>query len=140
VFSILLGDAVPQELVGTTDNNFYNHYSEITTVEANWDLHTLGRWDVGANVYSFVAAKTGDRVRTSENPPLAQTYLNLSYPGVFNNKQYAPLPVPNVNLCQNGRTVLPAIKETWGCLQDKSCYHGQLEIPTGANPPACPAY
>jgi acid phosphatase len=36
VFSILLGDAVPKELVGTTDPNYYNHYSEISTVEANW--------------------------------------------------------------------------------------------------------
>jgi acid phosphatase len=36
VFSVLLGDAVPKELVGTTDDNYYNHYSEISTVEANW--------------------------------------------------------------------------------------------------------
>ena len=36
VFSILLGDVVPQSLIGTTDSNYYNHYSEISTVEANW--------------------------------------------------------------------------------------------------------
>ena len=36
VFSILLGDAVPKHLVGTTDNSYYNHYSELATVEANW--------------------------------------------------------------------------------------------------------
>jgi acid phosphatase len=36
VFSVLVGDVVPEELVGTTDSNFYNHYSEISTVEANW--------------------------------------------------------------------------------------------------------
>jgi acid phosphatase len=36
VFSVLLGDAVPAELEGTTDDNYYNHYSEISTVEANW--------------------------------------------------------------------------------------------------------
>lgn len=36
VFSILLGDAVPESTVGTTDSNYYNHYSEISTVEANW--------------------------------------------------------------------------------------------------------
>ena len=36
VFSVLLGDVVPTELEGTTDNNYYNHYSEISTVEANW--------------------------------------------------------------------------------------------------------
>jgi hypothetical protein len=26
VFSVLLGDAVPEELEGTTDENYYNHY------------------------------------------------------------------------------------------------------------------
>lgn len=139
VFSILLGDAIPQELVGTTDNNFYDHYSEISTVEANWNLHTLGRWDVGANVFSFVAAKTGDRIRTLKNPPLDQTYLNSSYPGIFNNKQYAPLPVPDCHARCNGRTVLPAIQETWGHLQGRTCYHGQLEIPSGMTPPGCDA-
>ena len=43
VFSILLGGAVPESLHGTTDKQFYNHYSDIATVEANWNLHTLGR-------------------------------------------------------------------------------------------------
>jgi acid phosphatase len=36
VFSVLLGDAVPTELEGTADGNYYNHYSEISTIEANW--------------------------------------------------------------------------------------------------------
>lgn len=36
VFSVLLGDVVPKHLIGTTDSNFYDHYSEIATVEANW--------------------------------------------------------------------------------------------------------
>merc|ERR1739838_261250 len=53
VFSIILGDAVPARMVNTTDSNFYSHYSEIATVEANWGLSTLGRWDVGANVFSL---------------------------------------------------------------------------------------
>lgn len=44
VLAILLGDAVPSKLVGTTDSAYYNHYSDIATVSANWDLHTLGRW------------------------------------------------------------------------------------------------
>ncbi|KPA35357.1 acid phosphatase [Fusarium langsethiae] len=43
ILGILLGDAVPKHLVGTTDNSFYNHYSEIATVQANWGLDTLGR-------------------------------------------------------------------------------------------------
>lgn len=44
VFSFLLGGAVPKHLAGTVDDTFYNHYSELSTVEANWGLHTLGRW------------------------------------------------------------------------------------------------
>ena len=44
VFSFLLGGAIPARSVGTVDKTFYNHYSELSTVEANWALHTLGRW------------------------------------------------------------------------------------------------
>ncbi len=62
VFTFLVGDAVAR-LVGTTDDSYYNHYSEISTVQANWGLHTLGRWDVGANVFRVVADATGDEVR-----------------------------------------------------------------------------
>lgn len=35
IFTVLLGDAMPKELVGTADGNYYNHYSELATVEAN---------------------------------------------------------------------------------------------------------
>src|ERR1700753_2283221 len=50
VFSILLGGAIPDELKGTTDDTFYNHYSTISTVSMNWGLPSLGRWDCEANV------------------------------------------------------------------------------------------
>jgi len=131
VFSVLLGDAVPSHLIGTTDTSFYNHYSEIATVEANWDLHTLGRWDVGANVFSFVAEKTGDQVRCWEGTPdQADTFLNASYPGIFNSLKFSPQPVPNSKLVVNGRTVLPLIQDEWLGQVDKSYYRGQLEIPS----------
>jgi len=131
VFSILLGDAVPADLVNTTDSNFYDHYSELATVEANWDLHTLGRWDVGANVFKFVAEKTGDEVRCWDGTPdLASTFLNASYPGIFNDDIWAKQPVPNANLVVNGRTVFPLVKELWEANVDESYYNGQLEIPT----------
>lgn len=64
VAGILLGSAIPEEYRGTNDSSFYNHYSEIASVEANWGLHTLGRWDVGANVWKFVGDKTGDVIRS----------------------------------------------------------------------------
>lgn len=136
VFSILIGDAVPKKLVGTTDNSFYNHYSEIATVEANWNLHTLGRFDVGANVFDFVAAKTKDQVKKWTGTPLNQYYFNASYAGIFNAVagKWSPQPVPDlVSLC-NGRTVLPAIKKYW---QGKkgTYYKNVLEIPDGSHPP-----
>jgi hypothetical protein len=116
VFSILLGGVVKGKEY-TSDTNFYNHYSEIATVEANWDLHTLGRWDVGANVFEIVAEKTGDEIRpnlaaTGEN---ATIFYNSSFAGVFNaDFETAPYPAPNINLVtKTGRTVLPKIKETW---------------------------
>lgn len=144
VFSILIGDSIPKKLVGTTDSNYYNHYSEISTVEANWDLYTLGRWDVGANVFSNVAAVTGDRLRpwTAANAngiPLSDYYFNASYPGIFHSKTFAPQPVPDVHSRRNERTTLPAIKKQWESQQSHNYYHGELEIPDGAHPPVYPA-
>ncbi|CZR53774.1 related to acid phosphatase Pho610 [Phialocephala subalpina] len=143
VFSVLLGDSVDPSLVGTTDSNYYNHYSEISTVEANWDLFTLGRWDVGANVFKNVAAKTGDADRTwyapnSNGVPFSDYYFNTSYSGIFNSKTWAPQPVPDCHSRREGRTTLPSIKAQWISQQDKNYYHGQLEIPDGAHPPVYP--
>ncbi|KFY72412.1 hypothetical protein V499_07458 [Pseudogymnoascus sp. VKM F-103] len=140
-FSVLLGDAIPKNLVGTTDSNFYNHYSEIATVEANWDTHTLGRYDVGANVFSNVAKHTNDKLRSwTGTPALADTTFNASYPGIFHSTTWAPQPVPNTLIKVNGRTVLPKIRKQWVSQQKKTVYCGQLEIPTSANPPkgTCP--
>lgn len=119
VFSILLGDAVPEHLKGTSDDSYYNHYSEISTVEANWDLHTLGRFDVGANVFKFVGEKTGDHVRpweaaTGSNPSI---FFNSSYAGPLNEDfERAPYEAPNVHIRSpgSGRTVLPSVVEKWG--------------------------
>jgi acid phosphatase len=138
VVGILLGDAVPAQLVGTTDDTFYNHYSEIATVQANWGLHTLGRWDVGANVFKFVAAKTGDSVRAwSGKVPLSKMFFNASYAGKLNNKNKSvPWPVPNTEVEYAGRTVLPAIGSVWGKQVDQSAYTSALEIPDGQHPEA----
>jgi len=139
VLAILLGDAIPKQLVGTIDDNFYCHYSEIATVEANWGLHTLGRWDVGANVFSFVGAKTGDHIRpwttTTESDP--SIYLNASFPGAFSDtyKPRAPIPAPNLSLVHNGRTVLPQIVQTWSKSSIGTYYSDTVEIPDGNRPP-----
>lgn len=45
IFTLALGGAVPAELKGTEDDTFYTHYSEISTVQNNWGLSSLGRGD-----------------------------------------------------------------------------------------------
>jgi acid phosphatase len=140
-FSVLLGDAVPAHLVGSTDDNFYNHYSEIATVEANWHTHTLGRYDVGANVFSIVAEHTHDKLRSWTGvPAFADVTFNASYPGIFHSTTWAPQPVPNTHIKVNGRSVLPKIKKQWEAQQALTMYCGQLEIPTSVSPPkgTCP--
>ncbi|KAL7267788.1 hypothetical protein RUND412_009610 [Rhizina undulata] len=140
VLGILLGGAVPEELHGTTDDNYYDHYSEIATVSANWNLHTLGRYDVGANVFDLVAKKTKDVVRV--NTELSSVYLNESYPGIFNTDGlWAPQPIPNTSLVINCRSVLPEVARKWGSReqQEETVYQGQLVIPSFDNPPVYPS-
>lgn len=134
VLGVLLGDALPKELIGQTDDNFYNHYSEIATVSANWDLPTLGRWDVGANVFSVVANKTGDTLRTVD---VSDRYYNYSYAGFFNqaggNQRY---PAPNLNLDNaHGRPVLQRVKDIWQGSDAPTYYEDTAKIPDGLSPP-----
>ncbi|KAI0128295.1 acid phosphatase [Xylariales sp. AK1849] len=139
ILGILIGDAVSPALVGTTDDNYYNHYSEIATVSANWDLHTLGRFDVGANVFKLVADKTGDTIREwSGDVPLEDMYFNMSYAGYWNtdggNQRY---PGPNLGSrgAPHNRTVLPSIKAAWKGNPAPVYYDFGLEIPDGLHPP-----
>ncbi|TFK33657.1 acid phosphatase [Crucibulum laeve] len=137
VRSILLGSAVPRNLIGTSDNYYYDHYSEISTMQANWGLSTLGRYDVGANVFDMVAKHTGDRLRDAD---LDATFLNGSYPGLFNSVTKAPLPIPNTKLVVNGRRVLKKVVDIWGApvLQKCTVYTGSLQIPSAGQPPVLP--
>ncbi|QIW97241.1 hypothetical protein AMS68_002759 [Peltaster fructicola] len=138
VYSILLGDAVPSDLVGTTDSKFYNHYSEISTVEANWGLHTLGRWDTGANVFSNVAAETGDVYRPYDAVTSSSetVFLNSSTPGPFNSVAANVQTYNAPNLCivspDTGRTVLPAIKKAWAN-STQTVYTDSVQIPDGSH-------
>ncbi len=141
VLSFVLGDAVPANLVGTTDSNFYNHYSEIATVEANWDLPTLGRWDVGANVFQFVAQETGDTVRAWDPSYNFDTkyFFNSSYAGPFNTAKNGPrqYAAPNLALDNSvsGRKILDSIKKTWQGSQLPTYYQDRVEVNDGLNPP-----
>ncbi|KAH7023843.1 phosphoesterase family-domain-containing protein [Ilyonectria destructans] len=139
ILAILVGDAVPKHLVGTTDNSFYNHYSEIATVQANWGLPTLGRWDVGANVFKMVGKKTGDKIRkwTSEKK-FENMFWNFSYAGYFNsdggNSRY---PAPNLDLEHtfSGRKVYGPVKEEWKKSNAPTYYKDTIELPDGLSPP-----
>jgi acid phosphatase len=135
VLGILLGDAVPGDLVGSTDSNIYTHYSELATVEANWDLHTLGRYDVGANVFSLVAEKTGDTLRNwTGSPSFDEIYFNSSYAGPLNSAP-GSWPEPNTLAVVNGRSVLPNILETWSSFSDETYYGTSVEIADEQHPP-----
>ncbi|KAF4784937.1 phosphoesterase [Colletotrichum scovillei] len=138
ILGVLLGDAIPKELIGTTDSNFYNHYSELATVEANWDLPTLGRWDVGANVYKFVADKTNSVIRQWSNTlAVPDRYFNLSYAGFFNSKTAKQYPKPNLALDENaaGRKILESIKATWKDSKAPTYYEDTVQVSDGLNPP-----
>lgn len=130
VMSIILSDILPEELVGATDDTVYTHYSTLSTVEANWDLDTLGRWDVAANVFQFVANVTGDVVRPPQIP-VGEFFLNQSYPGAFAKSKalYAPMPVPNTTLEVNGRKVFHDVVDQWGHLQECTSYDADSVVP-----------
>ncbi|KAJ7617788.1 phosphoesterase family-domain-containing protein [Roridomyces roridus] len=99
VFTLALGNAVPSHLKGTTDDTLYTHYSTISTVEANWELMSLGRQDTNptvSNVFSFVAEKTGHQnvqVPADEVPMFNLTNV-ASGPLTSNN--FVPFAAPNI--------------------------------------------
>ncbi|KAJ7602380.1 phosphoesterase family-domain-containing protein [Roridomyces roridus] len=103
-------NAVPSHLKGTKDDTLYTHYSTLSTVEANWELMSLGRQDTNpivSNVFSFIADKTGYKklhVPANEVP-----MFNLSgvVPGPLTSSRYVPFTAPNVTaLGAGGRGVL----------------------------------
>ncbi|KAG5366394.1 putative acid phosphatase [Yarrowia sp. B02] len=111
IFAVLLGGAIPEELRGTTDNTFYDHYSNIATVEANWELPHLGRHDVNANVFQFVADKLNIK---NHNVSTEGLYRNASEPGYFMDETLA-IPVPDLTgTGTSGNKILPKIAEIWG--------------------------
>ncbi|GKT45737.1 acid phosphatase [Colletotrichum spaethianum] len=142
VAGILLGSAVPSNLVGTVDSAYYNHYSELSSVQANWKLHTLGRWDVGANVWSFVGCKTGDIIRTWSTKIAGDSFINYywnqSCGGVFSNASTTShlYVAPNLNIFGGGyRTVLPAIARLWYGSRLPDYYRNIIEVPDALHPP-----
>jgi acid phosphatase len=113
--TILISDTMPASLINTTDDSFYTHYSILSTVEANWDLSHLGRWDTHANVLKYVADTTGDVIRAPD-VDLNTVFFNQSYPGAFATSLWGPMPAPNVSAVVNGRSVFHEVSEQWADL------------------------
>lgn len=109
VVSILLGGAIASNLRGTKDDTFYTHYSILSTLENNWELSNLGRYDVGANVFQFLADKTG----YVNKPAPAHIDFSKSYPGILShipNNPAIPVPPPNLKLTgAGGKGVFPQV-------------------------------
>jgi acid phosphatase len=135
IVALLLGGAVPDNLKGTKDSTFYTHYSILSTLENNWDLPNLGRYDVGPNVFQLVASQTGYM-----NYPLAnlETVNNsLSYGGFLNSdpKAYKPIPPPNLQLVgAGGQAVLASVRSAWAtAASELTPYDGSGNIYDGGN-------
>ncbi|GES59940.1 acid phosphatase [Aspergillus terreus] len=115
IYSFLLGGAVPKHLRGKQDDTFYTHYSIIASLSANWGLPSLGRWDCGANILSFLAEKTG---YVNYEVDTSNLYLNHSYPGPLSANKYStysPIwPVPLTSgKCSAGHGILKVVQDTW---------------------------
>jgi hypothetical protein len=100
VYSVLLGGAVPKNLINTTDSTYYTHYSTLSTVQANWGLGSLGRQDTNktvSNVFSFVADATGYKNVKVDATSAPQLNLTGVFPGPLNSEMYTPFTAPNMS-------------------------------------------
>jgi hypothetical protein len=133
IVSLLLGSAIPPDLKGTTDDTFYTHYSILSTVQNNWELPNLGRYDVGANVFKWVAELSG--YSQNKDPTNAATVDNsVSYPGFLNShhNKIRPIPPPNTKLVgAGGLPVLDSIQKIWGTDSELTPYDGSGNVVDG---------
>ncbi|KAH9893682.1 putative acid phosphatase Pho610 [Xylariomycetidae sp. FL2044] len=138
IVSLLLGNGVPKALEGTEDHTFYTHSSILSTVENNWELPNLGRYDVGANVFQLVADITSYK---NKDPPNAATVNNsVSYPGPYNRNHTTKLtkiPPPNLQLVgAGGLPILESIRQQWKDeAESDTPYDGSGNVFDGDNMP-----
>lgn len=138
IVSLLLGNAVSDNLKGSEDDTFYTHFSIPSTMEHNWDLASLGRFDVGANVFKIAADITG---YINKDPPNVATVNNsISYPGFLNRNHTTKLtliPPPNLKLVgAGGRSVLGSIRSEWkDHARTKTPYDGSGSVYDGDHVP-----
>lgn len=136
--TLLLGSAVPAKLKNTKDTTFYTHYSMLSTIEYNWDLPNLGRYDVGANLFRFVGETTGYDVAARLRDPTNADSVNnsVSYPGFLSEVPLnrIPIPVPNLNLVgSSGKSVVDVVVKNWqGAVDKHTPYDGSGKVQDGA--------
>ncbi|CZR52613.1 related to acid phosphatase Pho610 [Phialocephala subalpina] len=136
IVSLLLGGAVPANLKGTTDDTVYTHYSILSTLENNWELPNLGRYDVGANVFNLVASQTN---WTQNHQPSNFDHVNnsLSYGGFLNSDpaKYKQIPSPNLQLVgAGGQAVERMVGIRWAQHSDEETpYDGSGDLVDGGN-------
>jgi acid phosphatase len=121
-YTLLLGD-IPDHLKGTTDDTFYDHYSLISTVEANWELPNLGRYDCGANVFDIVAKET--HYKNPKKFDFSNVYNNQSIPGYLSDETMQ-FPAPNCKCQGAGGPVLQSIVDVWGKVSSDSTSDGYV--------------
>lgn len=138
IVSLLLGNAIPDGQKGSQDDTFYTHFSLLSTVENNWELPNLGRYDVGANVFKLVADVTD--YENKEPPNVLSVNNSVSYPGPLNtNHTTKRTDYPPPNLMLNGAGGLPVlsdIRATWQSeAESKTPYDGSGSVYDGDNLP-----
>ena len=139
IVSLLLGNAVSESQKGSEDDTFYTHFSILSTVEHNWELPNLGRYDVGANVFKILADET--KYENKDPPNVKSVNNSVSYPGPFNRNHTTKLldyPAPNLQLIgAGGLPVLDSIQEAWKdeAKSEETPYDGTGNVYDGDNPP-----
>lgn len=133
VWALILGGSINDAYHNTTDNTYYTHYSELSTIENNWNLHNLGRNDTNdngnANVFQVVANKTGYK---NKDVNISHQKFNMPISGFLDDQSS----LPNINCSAvgtNGKGVLDNIKSVW-CNNSKSTSSGSSQTsPTSSS-------
>ncbi|CAG89960.1 DEHA2F27346p [Debaryomyces hansenii CBS767] len=119
VWALLLGGVIDKSHLNTSDNTYYTHYSELSTVENNWDLCNLGRNDTNnngnANVFKVLAEKSG---YTNRYVDTVNQYFNKPIRGYWSGHKI----LPGINCSAIGTSdkgVLIKIKNTWCNVRDR---------------------
>ncbi|KAH6676103.1 phosphoesterase [Plectosphaerella plurivora] len=141
VMTLLLGTSFGPNTKGTEDSTFYTHYSMLSTLEFNWQMPNLGRYDVGANIFQYVQ-NLGSKVLVPNKDPSNMGKVNndASYTGPLNSKNAGkkiPYPPPNLGLMgSSGLAVLDHVVGLWNIhAKDDSPYDGNGTLYDASFPP-----